>query len=251
MTSLLRLVIVVIVMSVAAGCRKAATPTGELLPGRSRPLLEHGWTHPRDLAFAANSFQPPDAKSSLVTTASGLRAYVVAADGDPVTQIVAAIPIGPARERADEAGASELISRLLQQDIGQRLGPDFVGRLQVEQDADVTRISVQTFANDWRPALAAIVSALSDARFESGSHRRVSHRRRLHAPDEKPGRRRISARCRTRAPFSQPPDRAAGRRASDTHRSRQRNQVEGPRAAVHRVGYRWRHSPPGCRVGTQ
>jgi len=166
MTSLLRLVIVVIVMSVAAGCRKAATPTGELLPGRSRPLLEHGWAHPRDLAFAANSFQPPDAKSSLMTTASGLRAYVVAADGDPVTQIVAAIPIGPARERADEAGAAELISRLLQQDIGQRLGPDFVGRLQVEQDADVTRISVQTFANDWRPALAAIVSALSDARFD-------------------------------------------------------------------------------------
>lgn len=166
MTSVFRIGVVMVVLTAAGSCRKAATPEGDLLPGRTRPLLEHGWLHPRDLKFSANSFQPPDAQSALVTTAASLRAYVVSAAGDPLTQIVAAIPLGPAREQADQAGAAELISRLLQQDIGQRLGADFVGRLQVDQDPDVTRVAVQTFANDWRPALAALVNALRDVRLE-------------------------------------------------------------------------------------
>jgi predicted Zn-dependent peptidase len=166
MTSTLKLAVVIVVIALAAGCRKTATSGAELLPGRTRPILEHGWTHPRDLRFSANSFQPPDAKSALVTTGAGLRAFVIPAEGDPVVQIVAAIPLGPAREQADEAGVADLMSRLLQQDIGGRLGPDFVGRLQVDQDLDVTRVSVQTFSTDVRLALTAVVGALRDARFD-------------------------------------------------------------------------------------
>ena len=166
MTSTPRIAIVVVVMALAAGCRKTESPGAELLPGRTRPILEHGWAHPRDLKFAASNFQPPDAKAALVTTGAGLRAYVIPAEGDPVAQIVAAIPLGPAREQSDEAGAADLISRLLQQDIAGRLGQDFVGRLQVDQDSDVARVSVQTFSTDVRLALTAIVGALRDAHFD-------------------------------------------------------------------------------------
>ena len=237
-------------MSVAAGCRKAATSTGELLPGRSRPLLEHGWAHPRDLAFAANSFQPPDAKSSLVTTASGLRAYVVAADGDPGDADRRRHSDGPARERADEAGASELITRLLQQDIGQRLGPDFVGRLQVEQDRRHPRIRANV-----RKRMAAGTRGdrqRSPRRaVRSGSHRRAH---RTGAGYTRPTRNLGGAGFRPAVELARlsasrpiaPPDAGLQIRteAVDAIRSR-------ARATVHRVGYRWRHSPLGCRGGTQ
>lgn len=145
---------------------KAAAVEGERLPGRARPLLEHGWPHPRDLRFAANAFQPPDARSALLITASGLRAYVVRAPDDPVVQIVAAIPLGRVFERSSEAGASALIARQLQQDMSRRLGETFVGRLQVDQDVDLTRVSVQTPAREWRRGAAAVVSALRDARVD-------------------------------------------------------------------------------------
>ena len=166
MTSTLKIAIVIVVTALSAGCRGSEPTSAELLPGRTRPILEHGWTHPRDLKFTSNSFQPPDAKAALVTTGAGLRAYVIPAEGDPLAQIVAAIPLAPGREQADEAGAAELMSRLLQQDIGTRLGPDFVGRLQVDQELDVTRVSVQTFSTDVRLALTAVVGALRDTRFD-------------------------------------------------------------------------------------
>ena len=158
-TTLGRLIVIALLV-VTAACRRAPAADSDLLPGRSRPLLNHGWAHPRDLQLGANAFQPPDAKAALVATPAGLRAYVVAADGDPVAQIVAVLPLGTASEQSGEEGASDLIARLLQQDIAARLGSDFVGRLQVDQDAEMTRATVQTVADGWRPALTAIAGAL-------------------------------------------------------------------------------------------
>jgi peptidase M16-like protein len=82
-------------------------------------------------------------------------------------QITAAMPLGRALERADEAGAAEVLSRALQQQINEGLGSGFVGRVQVEQDVDLTRISVQTMADGWRGALSAVVNAVRQPAIET------------------------------------------------------------------------------------
>ena len=151
----------------------AAARDAETLPGRTRPLLDHSWPHPRDLKFAENRFTPPDAKAALVTTSSGLRAYVIADASEHVAQITAAIPLGRSLEQANEAGASEALSRRLSQQIDERLGPAFMGRVQVDQDVDLTRLTLQVLAEDWQPALAALVGTLRQPQVSSGSDRRL------------------------------------------------------------------------------
>ena len=150
-----------------AGCGGgAASGQGGTLPGRTRPLLEHSWPHPRDLQIAANRFGPPDASALLLSTTAGLRAYVSPDREDTLAQITAAIPLGPRLEQAGETGVAEALSRVLQQQIAGALGPAFVGRVQVDQDADLTRVTVQTLADDWRPALAAVVAAIRTPRLD-------------------------------------------------------------------------------------
>lgn len=156
----------IILIGGTVGCRRSAPQSADVLPGRSRPVLEHGWAHPRDLKFTENRFSPADAQAALVTTVAGLRTYVIAADGDPVTQIVAVVPFGRLSEQAHEIGAADIIARSLQQDVGQRLGASFVGRVQVEPDSDLTRIVVQTFAADWRNGLAAVIGALRETKLD-------------------------------------------------------------------------------------
>jgi hypothetical protein len=158
--------IVLLALGGTCACQKASARQSERLPGRTRPVLEHGWPHPRDLQFGANTFQPPDPKAALIATASGLRAYVVGAAGDPIVQIVAAMPLGRVFEGPAERGASELVARQLQQQIGRALGEAFVGRVQVDQDADLTRVSVQAPAADWRRSIAAVAGALKDVRLD-------------------------------------------------------------------------------------
>ena len=153
----------------AAAWTKANAREGELLPGRTRPLLEHNWRHPRDLQFGANQFRPPDPRAALFTTASGVRAYIVAADDERLVQISAAIPLGRGTERSSEIGAAELISRTIQRAVGDRLGDAFEARVQVEQDVDLTRVSVQVLPDNWRSALAAVASALRDPRFDDAA----------------------------------------------------------------------------------
>jgi len=153
----------------AAACGRAAARDGELLPGRTRPVLEHDWAHPRDLPIGANHFQPPDPKAAPMTTTARLRAYIVPAPGDRVVQIVAAAPLGRSLEQTNEAGTAELLSRLLSQQINERLGDAFVGRVQVEQDVDVTRVAVTTLADDWRQGLAALVGALRQPRLDAAA----------------------------------------------------------------------------------
>ena len=151
------------------GCGGAAARHAERLPGRTRPLYEHNWAHPRDLRFPDNRFTPPDPSATLVTTSSGLRAYVVPAPSEHIVQIVAAVPLGRSVEQANEIGAAEMISRLISQQITQRLGPTFMGRVQTDQDVDLTRISLQVMAEDWQPALAAVVGALRQPRLDAAA----------------------------------------------------------------------------------
>jgi hypothetical protein len=63
-----------LLLSAAQGCGRGAAQSADTLPGRTRPVLEHNWAHPRSLKFPANAFRPPDVKATLLTTASGLRA---------------------------------------------------------------------------------------------------------------------------------------------------------------------------------
>ena len=162
-------VLFVALAGAATGCSRASARDGEILPGRTRPLLEHDWKHPRDLPIGANHFQPPDPKASSMTTAAGLRAYVIPASDDRVVQIVAAVPLGRSLEQANEAGVSELLSRVFFQQISDRLGDVFAGRVQVEQDVDLTRVTVTTLADDWRQGLSALVGALRQPRLDAAA----------------------------------------------------------------------------------
>jgi predicted Zn-dependent peptidase len=160
------LVSLVLLLAVTPGCGKAAARDGERLPGRTRPLFEHNWPHPRDLKFSANRFTPPDPTSALVTTTSGLRAYVVVEPRERVVLITAAVPLGRSLEQGDEVGAAEALSRLLSQQIDDRLGPEFIGRVETNQDVDLTRWSLQAPAAEWQSALAALIETLRQARLD-------------------------------------------------------------------------------------
>jgi predicted Zn-dependent peptidase len=148
------------------GCRGAAAREAERLPGRTRPLYEHNWSHPHDLRFSENRFTPADPKAAVVTTSSGLRAYVITAASEQVVQIVAAVPLGRSVEHTNEIGAAELISRLISQQINERLGSGFIGRVQADQDVDLTRFTLQVLAEDWQPALSALMNALRQPRLD-------------------------------------------------------------------------------------
>ena len=87
------------------------TEKGTTLPGRSRPLLEHDWPHPRDYAFEPSSFRPPD--TEMLETPSGLRAHWVVDPSDSLVRITAAVPIGRHFERDGESGASDALTRAL------------------------------------------------------------------------------------------------------------------------------------------
>ena len=161
--------IVIGTLIAAAACGGAAARDAETLPGRTRPLFEHKWRHPRDLEFSENRFTPPDSKSALVVTPSGLRAFVIPDTSERVVQITAAIPLGRSFERMNEIGAADLLSRLLSQQISDRLGPAFVGRVQTDQDVDLTRFTLRVLAEDWQPALTALLLALRQPRLDGAA----------------------------------------------------------------------------------
>lgn len=164
--TLTRATVVAGALIAAAACGRTAAPEGEILPGRTRPLLEHQWSHPRDLRFSDNRFTPADPAAAQTVTSSGLRAYVVADAAEAVVQITAAIPLGRSHERAQETGAADLLLRLLSQQLEAGLGPRFPGRVQADQDVDLTRITIQVLAEDWRAALAGLVQTLRAPRLD-------------------------------------------------------------------------------------
>jgi zinc protease len=163
------LAVLILLGAAGAACNRASARQGELLPGRSRPLLEHGWPHPRELEFGANQFRPPDPRAALATTPSGIRAFVIPASEDRVVQVSAAIRLGRGTEQSTEIGAAELIARIIQREISDRLGQAFPSRLQVEQDVDLTRVSVQVLPENWQQALAAVAGALREPRVDAAA----------------------------------------------------------------------------------
>ena len=134
----------------------------EMLPGHSRPVLEHDWLHPDELVFEDSGFRPADPASARLTTPSGARAYVIADPADPLVAIVAAVPLGSHFEEDGEIGAAEAVSRVLERTFRERLGPGLVGSTGVSRERDVMVLSVEVLADDWRAALAALVGTLRE-----------------------------------------------------------------------------------------
>lgn len=144
----------------AAACA-ADVPQGEVLPGHSRPVLEHDWPHPRDLAFDDSGFRPADPAAALVTSPSGVRAYIVPDTADTIVEIGAVVPLGRQFEADDEVGAADVVSRVLARILADRLGDGIVARTQVSSvGSDLTRLTVEVLAEDWRPTLDALVATL-------------------------------------------------------------------------------------------
>jgi zinc protease len=159
---------VLIAALLGTACRGAAARDAETLPGRTRQLFDHNWRHPRDLEFPDNRFAPADPRSALVALSSGLRAYVIPDDGNRLVEITAAVPLGRGFEEANEIGAADLLSRLLTQQINDRLGAAFIGRVTMEQEVDLTRFTLRVLSEDWPSSIKAVIETLRQPRFEAG-----------------------------------------------------------------------------------
>ena len=79
-----------------------------------------------------------------------------------VIGFAAALPLGPNFEGEGEAGAAEVVSRMLDRALSEHLGSELVATPLVTQDRDLTVLSVQVLAEDWRPALTALVRTVRD-----------------------------------------------------------------------------------------
>jgi len=104
------------------------------------------------------------------------------------------VPLGRDVERTGEAGAAELLLRLLSQQINERLGPAFTGRLQTDQDVDFTRFTLRVLSDDWQAALTALLEALRQPRLDAAAIA-LSHRPHLHPAAARPWRCVVSS-CR-------------------------------------------------------
>lgn len=145
----------------AASCAPDAHDN-DILPGHTRSVFEHDWPHPRALEFEDSGFQPADPDAALRTTPSGVRAFIIEDAVDPLAAVTAAAPLGRRYEQEGENGAADQIVRLLRTRLSQQLGTGTPANVQITQDADVARISVEVLAEDWRTALAALVNAVRD-----------------------------------------------------------------------------------------
>ena len=146
---------------------------GDTLPGRSRPLVEHDWPHPRDYRFTPSAFEPPDAAEALVTSTSGVRAYVIPEGSDPVVRITAALPLGRLYEQAGEAGAARVLTGIVTGRSFATSGRSLQNRLeelgtelQVEEALDFTRVSLEVLPDDWREGLGLMVDLLRRPEFD-------------------------------------------------------------------------------------
>lgn len=149
-----------------AGCGRAAVATNDRLPGRSRPVMAHDWKHPRDFKFEAVTFKAPD-PGEVVRTSSGVRAFALSSPEETLVRLTAAVPLGRRYERAGEAGASGYVTQMLADPAGWLAGRALAARLaavgsqvQIEQWLDLTRVSVEVLAEDWREGLQILVDLL-------------------------------------------------------------------------------------------
>ena len=141
----------------------------DTLPGRSRPVFEHDWPAPDELAGGPAAFTPPDPGEALFETSAGVRAYVVPAAGDPLVRLTAALPLGRLHEAEGEAGASALLTHLLTtrgaagaaQPLSLRLA-DLGTSLSAVESLDATHISLNVLPEDWRTGLELLVELIRD-----------------------------------------------------------------------------------------
>ena len=150
-----------LVVGVLGGCDSA----GDTLPGRSRPIFEHGWADPGELALGPAAFTPPDPNAAFVETSSGVQAYVVPGGAaDPLVRITAALPLGRLHEAEGEVGASALLAQLLttrgpagsEQPLSLRLA-ELGTSLSAVETLDATHISLHVLPEDWREGLELLV----------------------------------------------------------------------------------------------
>ncbi len=140
-------------------CEKAP----DILPGHTRPVLEHDWHHPRDLRLAATPFSPADPAAALFQASSGLKAFIVPASADRIVRLSVAVPLGRLHEAPGEAGAAQLLVNLITRgrEVSYRLA-DLGAGLDVEQSLDATRVSLDVLPEDWRVGLDLVLWLIAD-----------------------------------------------------------------------------------------
>ena len=147
----------------------SACDTDNTLPGRSRPIFEHDWPAPGELTGGSSAFTPPDPAEALFEASSGVRAYIVPAEADPLVRITAALPLGRLHERAGEAGASALLTHLLTtrgaagagEPLSLRLA-ELGASLNSVETLDATHLSLNVLPEDWREGLELLVGLVRD-----------------------------------------------------------------------------------------
>ena len=145
---------------VLAALTLTACDADNTLPGRSRPIFEHDWPPPGDVLGGPSAFIPPDPAEALFETSSGVRAYIVPAETDPLVRITAALPLGRLHEADGEAGASGLLTQLLttrgaagaNEPLSLRLA-ELGTSLSVVESLDATYLSLNVLPEDWRAGL--------------------------------------------------------------------------------------------------
>ena len=156
-----------------AGC-----DADDTLPGRSRPIFEHDWPNPGDLASGPAAFTPPDAGQALFEASSGVQAYVVPAAADPVVRLTAALPLGRLHEAEGEAGAAALLTHLMttrgaagaRDPLSLRLA-ELGTSLSVVETLDATRISLGVLPEDWQAGLELLVEFIRDPDLDAATVR--------------------------------------------------------------------------------
>lgn len=133
---------------------------GDTLPGRSRPILEHDWPAPGDLAPGPSSFTAPNPAEARFESSSGVVAYIVPGP-DPLIRLTAALPLGRLHEGEGEAGASALLTRLLttRRDLSLRLA-ELGTSLNPGEGLDLTHLTLDVLPEDWRAGLELLVDVM-------------------------------------------------------------------------------------------
>ncbi len=159
---------------IAGGC----DGTGDFLPGHSRPVFEHDWPDPKELALGMNEFTPPDPGEAIFEASSGVRAYIVPESSDPLVRITAALPLGRLYEAEEEVGAATLLTRLLTTRGAAGAGPPLSLRLaelgttlSTVESLDATQISLDVIPEDWRKGLELLVELLRDPDLDASAIR--------------------------------------------------------------------------------
>ena len=155
------------VLVASAALALAGCEADDTLPGRSRPIFEHDWPDPGDLALEPSAFTPPDPGEALFEASSGVRAYIVPAASDPLVRLTAALPLGRLHEAEGEAGAAALLTHLLT-----ARGPAGAGSplslrlaelgtsLSAAETLDATHLSLNVLPEDWREGLELLVELI-------------------------------------------------------------------------------------------